>query len=344
MTDPAVRAAGHAERLMRFLAPGDRAIEIFDGVEPNPTSVTVQRGAAVAARFAPDLIVGLGGGSAMDAAKGLNLLHSCGGEIAGYRGDPPAEMLARRRPLLPMILIPTTAGTGSEAQSFALISDEATHMKLACGDRRVPGGLRPMLAILDADLTTTIPRSVAAATGLDALSHAIETAGCRVKNEVSLGFSREAWRRLSTAFERSMRSPGDDDARADMLVGAHLAGCAIEAAMLGAAHACANPLTARYDLTHGLAVGLMLPHVIRFNAEGEAGSPYSALDVSAESLATQMEAALTVAEAPRRLRDLGIDAGALEGLAELAAGQWTATFNPRPVASGDLLEIYRRAY
>lgn len=344
VTDPAIRAAGHVERLLATIRGGGRAVEVFDGVEPNPTDETIRRGASVARQFDPDAIIGLGGGSAMDAAKGVNLLFRAGGAIGDYRGDPPLSALAGRPPLLPMVLIPTTAGTGSEAQSFALISDSESHLKLACGDRRSPGGLRPAVAVLDPDLTATMPRSVAAATGLDALSHAVETAGCRVRNDRSLAFSREAWVRLDDAFERSLRSTGDLEARRDMLLGAHLAGCAIEASMLGAAHACANPLTARFDLTHGFAVGVMLPHVIRFNAEGAAESPYAALDPAAESLARRFDDALAVAEAPRRLRDVGVGQAALDELASLAATQWTASFNPRPVTREDLLELYRRAW
>lgn len=346
VTDAAVRRAGHADRVAAALSGARIGVQIFDAVEPNPTTATVEAVAGALRTWPPDLIVGLGGGSAMDAAKAANLVYRCGGAAADYRGDPAAEALAKRPPLLPLILIPTTAGTGSEAQSFALISDAASHMKLACGDRRFPHGLRPAATILDPDLLATAPRGVAAATGLDALGHAIETAGCRIQTEVSRAFSREAWSRLSANFEAAIGPPGGAAAaaRGEMLLGAHLAGCAIEASMLGAAHACANPLTARYDLTHGLAVGLMLPHVIRFNSEGACESPYAALDRDSAALARRIESALGAADAPRRLRDVAIPEAALGELADLAATQWTATFNPRPVARDDLLELYRRAH
>src|SRR5262245_21917575 len=165
VTDPALRAAGHVDRAVHYLHDAFIDVTLFDGAEPNPTSVCVQRGVAAAragetGKNRPvDLIVGLGGGSAMDCAKGVNLLLTCGGEIADYRGDAPPDVLAKREPLLPSILIPTTAGTGSEAQSFALISDARTHAKMACGDRRLPGqgGLRPGQAILDPGLTWTMP-------------------------------------------------------------------------------------------------------------------------------------------------------------------------------------------
>ena len=333
-----------AQATIRSLSTAHLKFEIFDHAEPNPTTETVADGLAIARRNDIELIIGLGGGSAMDCAKGVNLLHTLGGEIASYRGDPDLAMLRTRKQLLPMVLVPTTAGTGSEAQSFALISDAKTRMKMACGDRRVPieGGLRPRAAILDPDLTRTQPSAVAAATAMEAITHAVETAGCRVRTEISRQFSREAWKRLTGSVDRAIRDADDTTARAEMLLGAHLAGCAIENAMLGAAHACANPLTARFDITHGVAVGLMLPHVIRFNsAVGE--NPYSDLATSADALAKQIEAFQTTLGIPCRLADLAVPSDSLPELAEQAGLQWTAGFNPRPVGPRELLEIYRAA-
>jgi len=299
---------------------------------------------AVARRAPIDLIVAVGGGSAMDCAKGVNLLLSCGGEMHGYRGDPGPDVLASRPPLRPMILVPTTAGTGSEAQSFALISDAKTKVKMACGDRRIPaaGGLRPRAALLDPRLLRTVPPGVAAAVGIDAISHAVETAGCRVRTPGSRGLSREAWQRLSTHFETALRNPADEVAGLQMLLGAHLAGCAIEQSMLGAAHACANPLTATFDVPHGVAVGVMLPAVIRFNATG-GSNPYADLDASADSLARRVESLLAVASIPRSLSALDVPRDAIPKLAAEAARQWTAGFNPRPVAEADLAAIYAAA-
>jgi alcohol dehydrogenase len=187
-----------------------------------------------------------------------------------------------------------------------------------------------------------MPPGVAAATGVDALTHAVETAGCRIRNAVSRDYSIAAWERLSHNLIRSLRDPTDGVARAEMLLGAHLAGCAIENAMLGAAHACANPLTAVFDITHGLAVGVMLPHVIRFNtADGQ--NPYGDLDADAERLAQTVEALLDEVRLPRRLREYGIETARLPELATLASQQWTATFNPRPVGVDELLLLYQAA-
>jgi alcohol dehydrogenase len=181
----------------------------------------------------------------------------------------------------------------------------------------------------------------------------VETAGCNRRSDLSRRMSREAWRLLDAAFETVMRAAGTnggtidgdpeiDTARQRMLFGAHLAGVAIEKSMLGAAHSCANPLTSEFGVVHGQAVGLMLPHVIRFNA-ADSANPYSDLCADAHILADRIEHLLTAVGLPRCLSQLDIPADALPRLAELAAQQWTARFNPRPVDADSLLSIYRAA-
>ena len=339
VTDPGLIAAGHVARAVASLEDAHLSVTVFDQVHENPTTEHVAAGLRVAQRESFDLLVGLGGGSAMDCCKGINIILTNGGRIQDYWGINKTT-----QPMLPMIAVPTTAGTGSEAQSFALITDPQTHQKMACGDRRPPteGGLRPHVAILDPQLTLSQPPLVAAAAGIDAIAHAVETAGTRDRTEISRTFSREAWCRLEPAYETAVRNPADDHARAMMLLGAHLAGAAIEASMLGAAHACANPLTSRHGLIHGLAVGLMLPHVIRFNsADGK--NPYADLCDNVE-LATRIEALLDAGALPRRLSDCGVDRQDLPALATEASQQWTASFNPKPVDHNDLLEIYQSAF
>lgn len=334
VTDPGVLAAGHAGRAESFLCDAGIDVSVFSDVRENPTTDHVERGVAAARAAEVDFIVGLGGGSAMDCAKGINFILTNGGRMQDYWGVGKAT-----KPMLPMIAVPTTAGTGSEAQSFALITNPATHQKMACGDQKA----LCRCAILDPALTRTMPRKVAAATGIDAVAHAIETSGCNKRNDISRELSREAWRRLSVSFEKSLNDPGEDTARCDMMLGAHVAGAAIEQSMLGAAHACANPLTAKFGIVHGVAVGLLLPHVIRFNAAaGE--NPYADLDPDAEALAAHIEGMLVAAGLPRALGELRVDADSLPVLAEMAAGQWTARFNPRPVGAGELLGIYRAAF
>ncbi len=334
VTDPGLVAAGYVDRGAALLRDAGLTVTIFDGVEENPTTKHVAAGVEVARERSIDFLVGLGGGSSMDCAKGVNFIVANGGRMADYWGVGKAS-----KPMLPMIAVPTTAGTGSEAQSFALISDPVTHQKMACGDAKAAC----RVAILDPDLTLTQPPHVAAAAGIDAVAHTVETAASTNRNAVSLEFTRQAWNRLEASFERAMSDRTDASARAGMLLGAHLAGAAIEHSMLGAAHACANPLTARLGIRHGVAVGVMLPHVVRFNAR-EGDNPYRDLCPDAGQLADRLEAMLEAVRLPQRLRDCKVPEELLDDLAEEAAKQWTAGFNPRPVGKADLLRVYRTSF
>jgi alcohol dehydrogenase len=338
VTDPGILAAGHAARAMAALHRANFHTTLFAAVQENPTTDHVHAGLAIARGGSPspiDLIIGLGGGSAMDCAKGINFLLTNGGQMSDYRGTNKA-----RQPMLPLIAIPTTAGTGSEAQSFALISDPITHEKMACGD---PKAL-PKLAILDADLLDSCPKNVAVATAIDALSHALETAASTKRNEISRTLSKQSWDLLSDAFPAVVYSQIENQKSKieNLQLGAHLAGAAIQNSMLGAAHAAANPLTRNYNITHGLAIALMLPHVIRFNTRHE--NPYSDLDPNPANLLHKIEQLLALAKIPTTLQHYKIPKDALPALAHQAALQWTATFNPRPVTEKDLLAIYQNAW
>lgn len=340
VSDSGVVAAGHVERAVASLRDAGIETRVFADVSVNPTTDEVDAGVRFCQSDTPDFVIGLGGGSAMDCAKGINLLLSNGGRMIDHRGEGPVV-----NPALPMILIPTTAGTGSEAQSFALISDADTHQKMACGDRRLPteGGLRPRVAILDPELMETTPPEVTAMAGIDAVAHAVESAASTRRSEASRSLSREAWRRLDAYLERVIADPGDSTARAEMLLGAHLAGVAIEYSMLGAAHACANPLTARYGLIHGVAVGVMLPHVIRFNT-ADGSNPYDDLGRTSDELARRTEQLLSAGGLPRTLSDCGVPRAGLDELSAEAAEQWTAAFNPVPLRPEDAAILYAAAF
>src|SRR5262245_21323469 len=251
--------------------------------------------------------------------------------------------------MLPSIGVPTTSGTGSEAQSYALIADEKTHLKMACGDRKVAF----RAAILDPEVTVSQPEFVTAVTGIDALTHAVESYVSTRRNGLSQAFSLQAWRYLEGHLERALRHPADLEARGFMQVGANLAGLAIENAMLGAAHACANPLTAHYGLTHGIAVGILLPHVIRYNTPAvadlyadlahEVGLHNGDGGLAGEVLARRITDLMRSARLPTRLSECGVSPGIFAVLAEEAAQQWTGKFNPRPVTEAELLALYQAA-
>lgn len=343
VADQGVVDAGHVRRAVELLEADRIAVVGFHDFGQNPDSAMVEAGARFAEPHGVDAVIGLGGGSSLDAAKGINFLLTNGGDMADYRGYGKA-----RTPLLPMIGVPTTAGTGSEAQSYAVISDAATHMKMACGDPSAAF----RLAILDPELTASAPRHVTAMAGYDALAHAVETAATAKRTALSDLFSHQAWRMLNGAFERVLLHESDLEARSAMQVGAFFAGMAIEQSMLGAAHACANPLTARFNITHGLALAMLLPHVVRWNA-AVAGARYAALlgsprrrardEDASESLAMRLEDLASAAGLGMRLADSGVEEAHLPELAEQAAQQWTGTFNPRPFDAAGALAIYRMA-
>jgi alcohol dehydrogenase len=254
------------------------------------------------------------------------------------------------KPLLPAFGIPTTAGTGSDAQSYALIAKADTHEKMACGDLKA----RFRTVILDPTLLTSVPPKVATITGIDAIAHSIESYVCTRRNPISQMFAKEAWRLLEKNFEVALREPKNIEAQGEMLLGAHLAGAAIENSMLGAAHACANPLTARYNIAHGIAVGLMLPRVIKFNSHAVngyyndllavAGVSFDQRNSSGEILADKIFQIETDMGLPQRLRECGVAENVLPELAKAAAKQWTGTFNPRPAGEEDFLDLYQSAF
>jgi alcohol dehydrogenase class IV len=330
VADAGVIAAGHAGRGVSALEAAGAAVFVFDGFSTNPDSAMAEAGRAFAAPLGIDSIVGLGGGSSMDCAKAINFLLTNGGHMEDYWGWGKTS-----EPMLPSVGVPTTAGTGSEAQSYALISNADTHVKMACGDEKAAF----RAAILDPELCATSPLAVRAQAGYDAMSHAVETAVTTKKTPASQMFSREAWRLLSGNYERVLAAPEDVEAMGGMLLGSHLAGIAIENSMLGAAHACANPLTANYGTPHGVAIAALLSHVVRWNAV--AGASYDALD---SDLASRLADLAGAAGLETRLAPLGVKQDDLPAMAGEAARQWTGRFNPRPFDSEGALELYRCAY
>lgn len=339
VSDTGLAQAGHIDAARGLLESAGLPVTAYDHAHANPSETD----AAACADFARgkdfDCIVALGGGSSLDTAKAANFLLTNGGRMRDYHGYGKAA-----KPLLPSIAIPTTAGTGSECQSYALVSRDDTHEKMACGDPTA----RPQVAILDAELTATMPRSVGVQTGLDALAHALEAAVCTKRNAVSALYAEGAFREIAPAIGAVVAGRVSAEDRGRMLLGAALSGLAIENSMLGAAHATANPLTARFDVVHGYAVALMLPHVLRFNASvPEAAALYARfsavlaeLGVSRAPLADWVDALVAAAQIPR----VPVPASAWETLAQDAARQWTGNFNPRPLQPADSVALYRRVF
>src|SRR5215831_16534764 len=323
VADRGIVAAGFVARATQALEASGIAVCTFHDFAANPDTTMVESGRVYAAAHRVDGIVAIGGGSSLDCAKGINFLLTNGGSMRDYRGHNKAS-----QPMLPSIGIPTTAGTGSEAQSFAIISDAETHAKMACGDEKA--AFRTV--ILDPILTVSQPREVTAIAGYDALSHAVEAYVTKTRTPESQAVAMEAWRLLEPNYERVLAAPNDLAAREAMLVGANRAGAAIELSMLGATHACANPLTARYGTTHGIAIAVMLPHVVRWNAE-VAGGEYARL--WSGDLAARLDRLARAGGLPRTLGEIGVSRDDFDALAADAATQWTGTHNPRAFGAAD---------
>jgi alcohol dehydrogenase len=341
VTDKGVSAAGHLQPALESLQSAGCDVAVFDEVHENPSEKDVQACADAARAHGTECVVGFGGGSSMDAAKGCNFLLTNGGAMADYRGVGKAT-----QEMLPFVAVPTTAGTGSECQRFALISDSVTHRKMACGDIKA----RARFAILDPTLTLTQPPFVAACTGMDAVTHAIETSVTAKRTPESSGLSIEAFEILARNIHAVVLDPDNLEARSAVQLGASLAGAAIECSMLGAAHAAANPLTANLGTVHGQAVGNMLPAIVRFNGE-DAGVAQVYKDLlaagdilhtgdSADALAHWLKELLNELSLRQPLSSMGATVDMIPKLSAEAAEEWTGTFNPRPVTPDDFARFY----
>ncbi|WP_198970372.1 iron-containing alcohol dehydrogenase [Xylophilus sp. ASV27] len=322
-------------------------VQVVDDVQADPPEHVVETVAARARDFGTQVVLGLGGGSSMDVAKLVAVL------LAGPQ--PLAQMYGIDKvqgERLPLVQVPTTAGTGSEVTPISIVTTGAT-TKSGIVARQ----LYADMAILDATLTTGLPSAMTAATGIDAMVHAIEAfTSKRLKNPLSDHLALLALRLLSQNLVKACEDGQDLPAREAMLLGAMLAGQAFANAPVAAVHALAYPLGGRFHLPHGLTNALVLPHVLRFNAEAAAGH-YAALAevlvpgvqgsdaAKTAAFIARVEALAAATRLPLRLRDHGVGEADLPLLAADAMQQTRLLVNnPREVAEADALAIYRRAY
>ena len=351
VTDPGIARLGLLAPLLPGFAGQGLAVEVFDRVQADPPQACVLEVVQQARAMQADLIVGFGGGSSMDVAKLVALLAhpQCQQQLGDIYGVDQA-----RGQRLPLIQVPTTAGTGSEVTPIAIVTT-GEHSKMGV----VSTLLLPDLALLDADLTLGLPPQVTAATGIDAMVHAIEAYTSKLKrNPLSSLLAREALRLLASNLDLAVHNGSNREARQAMLLGACLAGQAFANAPVAAVHALAYPLGGHFHIPHGLSNALVLPHVLRFNAEAAAplyaelaplllGDRLQAGDAYAQT--EQFVSALAELSPrcglPTRLRDAGVPADSLEQLASDAMLQQRLLVNnPRAVSEADALAIYRAAY
>jgi alcohol dehydrogenase class IV len=253
-------ASGILKKCTDAILPEQIRFSLFDGVEPNPTTASLEKGLTLAKHESIHAIVAIGGGSSIDASKAINVLLANGGKIADYHGFNHV-----RKKGLPLIAIPTTAGTGSEMTSFMLISDSETHQKIVCSDPKII----PDVAILDPTLTLTLPPAVTIESGLDALGSSIEAYVTKAANEYSDALALRATEIIANNIVKVYEEPFNLDSRSAMLIGANMMGLAVNLSYIGAAHSMANPLTKHFGIRHGIAVGMVLPYVMLFNTPSQ---------------------------------------------------------------------------
>jgi alcohol dehydrogenase class IV len=341
VTDPGVVQAGIYQRVQAALAEAGVGVELFDRVKPDPSTTFVQSVGEQARQARVDAVIGLGGGSSIDTAKMAAALAANTREVDEYLGGAAFE-----KPVLPILAVPTTAGTGSEATHIAILSDEAAQVKKGLVSVR----LMPRFAFLDPELTLGLPPAITATTGMDALCHAIESFTSVNASQYSEVLSLRAIELLNGHIVEAFRNGGNVLAREKMLLGSFLAGIAFANAGVTAVHAFAYPLGGMFHVAHGLANSLMLPVILRFNAASarERFQPIGRLmsqGGTADTVVQRVEELLGILQLPRNLAAVGIPADALEPMSQ-AVVQITRLLNnnPRKVSLEDARAIYREAF
>lgn len=347
VTDQGLARAGVAERIAGLLAMRDIDAVVFDGARPNPTIANVEAGLAVLQREHCDCIVSLGGGSPHDCAKGIALCATNGGRISDYEGVDRST-----KPQLPLIAINTTAGTASEMTRFCIITDEARHVKMAIVDRNVT----PILSVNDPALMVAMPKGLTAATGMDALTHAIEAYVSTAATPITDACALKAISLISDSLRQAVADGSDLQARENMAYAQFLAGMAFNNALLGFVHAMAHQLGGLYDLPHGVCNAVLLPHVQRFNAKVSSprlrdvakamGIKVCGLDAEqgAGAAISAIEHLAVAVGIPAGLAELGARMQDVPLLAENALKDACGVTNPRTASQAEIEAIFRAAF
>jgi alcohol dehydrogenase len=347
VTDPVLRERTDVVTRVQA-ALGTRCAGIFDGVIPDTAVEVIDRGAAAAREKGCDGLVSVGGGSAIDTAKGMAIVLTMGGSIRDHQGS---QSLGRKQTT--HIAVPTTAGTGSEVSQYAVVKDHEAHVKMHYADDHIV----PDTAVLDPEVTLGMPRSLTAATGADALTHAIEAYQSVNRNPMADTLALGAIRLCAEHLLRACEDGSDRVARGQMLIAANLAGMAFNASGVGLVHAMAHIVGARYGVHHGTANAICLPHVMRFNADELAGrlrDVAEALGASVRGLSDEAAAQAAVEAVvklnariglPAHLREVGVPESELDACAEQSLSDGAIVYNGKFAADKDLvLEVYRAAY
>ncbi|MFM1653760.1 iron-containing alcohol dehydrogenase [Brevibacillus sp. B_LB10_24] len=344
ITDPGIVAAGLLRDVERQLE--GLVYAVYAEVEPNPSVATCERALAALQEVKAEVLVAIGGGSAIDVAKAVGLLAVNGGSIVDYEGIDTFT-----QPILPLIAIPTTAGTASEVTIFTVITDVDRQYKLTVGGYK----LAPRWALVDPLMTVSMPKQITASTGLDALVHAIESYTSKMAYPLSRALAREAIRLISGHLRQAVYGGDQLAARDKMLMGSLLAGLAFSNTRLGICHAMSHPVSAMFGVPHGVANSILIPHVMEYNALAVPELFADIAEDMGENTAglTLMEKAGKAVEAVQKLsRDIGIparfsdfhlDRGRIQDMARDAMKSGNIPINPRKVSQDDLILLYEQA-
>ena len=343
--DPMMVKVGYAEQIATVLSETGLEWTIYDNCVENPSADDVTAGAQEFNEKGCDGIIALGGGSPMDQAKGIRVLSKYGGTPQEFNvaGGSRAREIGPDMPA--MIAVPTTSGTGSEVTKAAVITDTKKNVKFFL----VSPFLAPTTVILDPELTKSLPPKVTAATGMDALVHALEAYVTANANPVSDSFARTAFVLIGKNLKKAVETGDDLDARTDMSTASLLAGIAFDIAGLGAVHALAHPLGGRHHIPHGLANSIMMPHVMRYNAKTSEAKYIEALKFMGLDVANTEEAAAAITQfaseigLSTKLSEIGIKEEDLEQLSNDAIADVNHYTNPVPCTQEAMLEMYKQA-
>lgn len=346
VTDAILNKLGMAGDVQKGLAERDIFSVIYDGVQPNPTTANVNAGLKILKENNCDCVISLGGGSPHDCAKGIALVASNGGQISDYEGVDRSA-----KPQLPMIAINTTAGTASEMTRFCIITDETRHIKMAIVDKHVT----PILSVNDSSLMTGMPKSLTAATGMDALTHAIEAYVSIAATPITDACALKAITMIAENLSVAVADGANAEAREAMAYAQFLAGMAFNNASLGYVHAMAHQLGGFYDLPHGVCNAVLLPHVQAFNSKVAAArlrDCAQAMNVDVAGMSDEQGAKACIdaicklareVNIPAGLRDLNVKEEDIPVLATNALKDACGFTNPIQATHDEIMAIYRAA-
>lgn len=346
VTDPGLIEAGWVDELVDHLRDQGVQAQVWSALTPNPKDHEITAGHEFYRSHGCDVLIALGGGSVIDAAKGIAILAANGGDILDYEGVDKATM-----PIPPLVVLPSTSGTGADVSQFCIVTDTTRNTKITILGR----ALVPDITVIDPRLLTTMPEWLNAATGLDALTHGIEAFVSLGHNQLTDHHALRAVVMVSENLVTTIERPRAMDARVLMAQAALEAGLAFTNAILGAAHAMSHQVGGLLDLPHGVINGVLLPHVVRFNAEADP-APFAVIAANlgiADTRAPELESALALADhleqlaqkvgVPRGLAELGVHDTDVPVLARNAMADACITTNPRAADEAQLRALFRAA-